>query len=285
MNMEQQKAQRGATQRQADPFNARLIERIDLNPELAIFRVAFDEGDIPEFEAGQYTTLGLLETPEEAAARAQRTGKSDKPKLILRAYSIASSPKVRQYMEFFVVLVKEGALTPKLWQLREGDRLFMGPKVTGKFTLDGVPEGKDLVMIATGTGLAPFLSMLHTYRGTGRWRRFVIIHGSRLSADLGYREHLETIASEDPSVIYIPAVTREPDTSNWQGLRGRVHVALEPATYRELVGAPLISEECHVFLCGNPAMIDQVTEDLTGRGFVTRDRDNPQGNIHFERYW
>ncbi len=270
-----------------NPFNATLIQRQDLTDELAIFRVKADS-PVEDFKPGQYTTLGLLQTPEEAAKNPpSRTGKDNtRPKLILRAYSIASSPNVRDdYLEFFLVLVDDGELTPKLWQLKEGDRLFMGPKITGKFTLDDIPPGKDLVMVATGTGLAPYLSMLHTYRNTDRWRRFIVIHGTRLAQDLGYRAELEQIAREDPTVTYIASVTREPEDSPWQGLRGRVPNILQPANYHELVGAPLDPEQCHVFLCGNPAMIEQVCNDLQPFGFTVRDRNNPDGNVHFESYW
>lgn len=269
-----------------DLFNGTLVERIDVTPDLALFRVLPDRG-VDAFEPGQYTTLGLPETDAEVRERLETTGRGgDKPKLVLRAYSIASSPKVRDYIEFFLIRVDDGKLTPKLWHLHEGDRLFIGPKITGKFTLEHVPPGKDLVMIATGTGLAPFISMLHTYRGgTDRWRRIVIIHGTRLSADLAYRAELQAVSRDDPSVIYIPTVTREPDESDWDGMRGRVHVALEPEVYQRLVGEPMTPEFCHVFLCGNPTMIDQVSDDLTGRGFLVCDREHPQGNIHFERYW
>ncbi|MEX0652779.1 MAG: ferredoxin--NADP reductase [Phycisphaeraceae bacterium] len=272
----------------AQMLNATLVSREDINEELAIFRVRPDSGEVPAFEPGQYTTLGLALTPEEAdEVMPTRSGKPHaKPKLLVRAYSIASPPKQRAYLEFFLVVVPDGALTPRLWKLREGDRLFMGPKITGKFTLDDIPPGKDLIMIATGTGLAPFLSMLHQYRHTNRWRRFVVIHGTRLAADLGYRAELERIAAEDPSVYYIPTVTREPNNSNWQGLRGRIHIALEPARYTEITeGGEITPEQCHVFLCGNPAMIEQVTAELGERGFVTKDRDHPEGTIHFESYW
>lgn len=285
MEQQPQIAPAASQQAQADPLNATLLERRDLTDELAIFRIQPDSGQVAPFLPGQYTSLGLMETEEEAAARPSRTGRPTRPKLILRAYSIASSPKVRDYLEFFLVLVKEGALTPKLWRLREGDRLYVSPKITGKFTLEKVPPGRDLVMVATGTGLAPYVSMLHTYRDTGLWRRAVVIHGTRLAADLAYRQELEQIAREDKSVVYIPTVTREPEGSPWQGMRGRVNTLIDPDRYHELVGSPLTPDQCHVFLCGNPDMIDQVAANLQQRGFVPRDRENPHGNIHFERYW
>lgn len=139
-------------------------------------------------------------------------------------------------------------------------------------------------MVSTGTGIAPFISMLRTYRGQDRWRRFVLIHGARFAADLGYSDELNEVIHSDPSVTYVPLVTREPPESAWQGLRGRVQHALDPATYEAVVGAPLTPEECHVFLCGNPAMIDAVEALLVERGFAT-DTHEQRGNLHFERYW
>lgn len=265
-------------------FNATITERRDLTEELAIMRLQLDSGEVPAFEPGQYATLGLPEYDENGEVKLTRRGK---PKLIRRPYSIASPPSdARGELEFYLIIVEEGQLTPKLWELYEGDRVYMDERCRGNFTLDPVPPGKDLVMISTGTGLAPYVSMLKTYRGTGFWNKCIIIHGTRLERDLGYREELEQIASEDPDVIYVPTCTREPSDSNWDGLRGRVHVILEPKTFTELTGDELTPENCHVFLCGNPAMIDQCEAELTERGFSTYDRrKNPEGNLHLERYW
>ncbi len=154
-------------------------------------------------------------------------------------------------------------------------------------TLRDVPPGRDIVCVATGTGIAPFMSMLKAYRGRDRWNRFIVIHGTRLAADLGYRGELEHIAREDPSVVYLPTVTREPagGGSDWSGLQGRVHALLEPDTFARLTGVALLPESSHVFLCGNPDMVDDCEANLLERGFTVRDRHHPHGNIHFERYW
>jgi ferredoxin--NADP+ reductase len=268
-----------------DLFNASLVEREDLTPELAIFRIRYNDGDVPEFLPGQFTTLGLPPDPEEAQASAV-PGRKRGPKLIRRAYSIASSPLQKEALDFYIVVVDGGKFTPKLWRLQPGDRIFMDRRISGHFTLEGVPDGKDLVCISTGTGLAPFVSMLKTYRSQpNRWRKFVVIHGTRLCVDLGYRAELEQIAREDPRVVYLPTCTREPDGSIWEGMRGRVHHLLEPDKYHQLVGHPLTPENAHVFLCGNPDMIDQCEKELQGRGFSVKDKKNPDGTIHFERYW
>lgn len=264
-------------------LNATLAVRTDLTPELAIVRVAPDAG-VPDFKPGQYATLGVLPDPESEQAK-----KKGLAKLVLRPYSISSSPLEKESLEFYLALVPQGQFTPRIWDLREGERLYMAPKCKGKFVLDEVPPDRDLVMIATGTGLAPFVSMYKTYRDTGRWRRFVLVHGARYCPDLGFRAELEELAERDPSLIYIPTCSREPTPTgraeDWYGLRGRVNVAIEQNAFRELAGVDLSPDTCHVFLCGNPAMIDEVTADLVARGFTPKDREHPDGNVHLEKYW
>ena len=265
-----------------DPFNTTLINRQDVTDDLCIIRLRPDSGQVPDFEPGQSISIGLPRPP--TADRSAVRPASDRPRLIRRAYSIASSPVIRDYVELYVALVGDGKLTPRVWDLHPNDRLWMDHQIKGEFTLQGITPGKDLVMVGTGTGLAPYISMLRTYRGQSRWNRFVIIHGVRLAQDLGYRQELERISAEDPTVFYIPMVTREPESSPWQGMRGRVQVALEDGTYQRLMGGKLDSATCQVFLCGNPDMISCVQSMLELRGFVMQTRQQP-GNIHFERYW
>ncbi|MBI4578726.1 MAG: ferredoxin--NADP reductase [Planctomycetes bacterium] len=265
-------------------YNATLIHRTDVTPELSVVRFRPDSGLIPEFLPGQFIKLGLPREegvePVQAGPGRPRSG----PRLIRRAYSIASSPRQRDCVEIFVVRVEGGKLTPKLWVLDLGGRAWMDDKISGRFTLDPVPPHKDVVMVATGTGIAPFVSMLRTYHDQPRWRRAVLINGVRYAPDLGYREELEALARANPRVRYIPIVSRDPGDGAWTGLRGRVQVVLDPAVYESQVGAALDPDDCHVMLCGNPEMIDSVQAMLAQRGFRPHSSDQP-GNIHFERYW
>ena len=261
-------------------LNAEVLAREDLTDELCVVKVRPDAGKVAEFKPGQYATLGVLPDPDSDQAKKKGLGK-----LLLRPYSVASSPRDLSHLEFYLALVQDGQCTPKLWEQQVGDRVFMTPKCKGTFTIDSIPDGKDLVTVATGTGLAPFLSMLRTFRGTGRWNRFVAIHGTRLCGDLGYRHELQQIADEDDGVFYLPTCSREPETTDWSGFRGRVNHLLNDGALRQHTGVALDPATCHVLLCGNPAMIDEVEEDLTGRGFVPKDREHPDGNLHFERYW
>ena len=227
-----------------------------------------------DFEPGQYAELAIPEPAVDGETK----------KFVRRPYSIASSPTDGRFLEFFIVAVAGGELTPKLQELPVGSRVWLGPKIKGKFTLNEVPAGKDLVLIGTGTGLAPFISMVRKYRNAGRWNRVAVIHCVRLSADLGYKAELERYAKEDPNFRYIPTVTREPAESSWSGLRGRVQPIFEPDNFEKLAGFPLDTNQCQVMMCGNPEMITSVQELLESKGFRHHTKKNP-GNIHFERFW
>jgi ferredoxin--NADP+ reductase len=282
----------------ADPYNARIVEKRLLHDTLGVFRIAYEGADVPDFEPGQFTNLALLppapaggaadpaaptDAPDEGVRRRRRRG----PRLVRRAYSICSPPSEKRWLEFYIVAVDEGALTPRVFDLGVGGRLFMDTKIKGHFTLDGVPPGRDLVTVATGTGIAPFLSMYQQYREQDRWDRFVFIHGVRYAKDLGYRDELTAFAAQDPRVTYLPVVSREPKDA-WDGLHGRVSGLFRDGVYERLVGVPLDPRRTHVFLCGNPAMIDELEAELTadgGPGFVTKTPRQKDGNLHFERYW
>jgi ferredoxin--NADP+ reductase len=205
-------------------------------------------------------------------------------RLTRRPYSIASAATDRQEIELYLARIESGRLTPRIWRCRVGNRVWLDDRVSGHFTLADVSRDRDLLFIATGTGLAPFMSMLRTYRHRDRWRRLMIVHGVRRADDLGYRDELEAAAREDGSFAYVPIVSREPAGSTWDGLRGRVQAVLTGGVYEEHTGAGLSPERAHVFLCGNPAMIQDVEALLLPRGFRLHTRKTP-GNLHYERYW
>jgi ferredoxin--NADP+ reductase len=251
-------------------LNAVVLHREDLTGRLAVVKVAPDGWALPTFVPGQYATLGLPD--------------ADKPGgLLRRVYSIASPPGL-DHLEFYIQLVQDGEFTRELWPLGPGEPLFLSPKLGGKFTLEAVPDDADLLLVATGTGLAPFVSMLRHFQGSGRWRRCVVAHGARDESELGYRALLERLAADDRSLTYLPMLTRQPDDRTWAGLRGRVQGLLEGDAYLDHVGAPLDPARCHVFLCGNPAMIDDMEARLKPLGFRQHTAAAP-GNLHFERYW
>lgn len=257
----------------ADKLNAVLVDRQMINPDLARFRVQYKDREVPAFQPGQYVNLGVPGPMVDG-----------KPgKLVRRMYSIASPATERDALEFYIVKVDGGALTPSLFDLNVGDGLFVAERITGHFTMEHTPPGRDLVMVGTGTGLAPFRSMLLTYRGQARWRKFVLLEGCRLRRDLGYFEELSALAEQGEDFQYLPTLTRE--SGPWGGLAGRVTDLLQPEKLGELTGVELKPESASVFLCGNPAMITQVEQELMALGYGVYSHKNPTGTLHFEKYW
>lgn len=270
-----------------DQLNATVTRRADISPNLMILRVEAD-GELFDFEPGQYCVLGL---PPEA--RRIETGREDPPiaekkrtQMIRRAYSIASSSRLKEYLEFYVSLVHSGGLTPRLFALGEGDRIWLSPKATGLFTLNQVPAYADLFLLATGTGLAPYVSMIRTdlLDPTHR-RRIVIAHGARHSFELGYRAELETLARRFDNLIYIPSISRPDEEESWSGETGYLQHQLAEGRLEELAEVALSPASSHVFLCGNPDMIDAAVAILARRGFSEWSRKNPEGQVHMEKYW
>ncbi len=260
-------------------LNARVLAREALSPSVFLLRVRPDEGELPPFEPGQFVQAGLiLPTPPRDGSGAPR------PRLQKRSYSLASAPGDARGLELCIARVEGGRLTPELARLDAGAQLWLDPRPLGRFTLEGVPPARDLLLVATGTGLAPYVSMLRAYGGKQRWRRLVIVHGVRESADLAYRAELEEAARLDASVRYIPVVSREGVPGRWTGLSGRVQQVLEPRKLEDLAGIALDPRHTHVLLCGNPAMIDETRALLEKRGYVL---DTPEklGGLRLERYW
>jgi ferredoxin--NADP+ reductase len=274
-----------------DQLNATVTARQDISPGLFILRVESD-GDLFEFVPGQYCVLGLPpQAPRCEGADEEPPPKDEKEakkraKMIRRAYSIASSSKVGEYLEFYVTLVQSGGLTPRLYALKPGDRIWLGPKATGLFTMQEVPDTADLFLLATGTGLAPYVSMIRTdLLDRDKARRIVIAHGARYSWDLGYRAELEGLAHRHENLIYVPSITRPGDDPSWQGETGYLQDQLADGRLEELSEVALSPATCHVFLCGNPAMIEAATEFLVKRDFKEWTRQEPEGQIHLEKYW
>jgi ferredoxin/flavodoxin---NADP+ reductase len=267
----------------ADSYNATVAQRLEIAPGLIILRVIPD-AELFRFGAGQYTVLGLKRKESRVAGDDPADPSGDPEKMIKRAYSIASSSVASEYIEFYLTLVSSGELTPRLFALDVGGRLFLGGKATGVFTLDRVPEGHHLLLVATGTGLAPYMSMLRSELICGGPRRFVVLHGARYSWDLGYRTELSVLSRQCANLTYLPVISRARDDSTWNGLTGYLQDVLFSGVVEERSGIPVNPETVHVFLCGNPAMIEAAKAGLIARSFVP-DKGRIIGTIHTEEYW
>lgn len=271
------------SQANKSPYTATVISREEINPQLIVLRVQPD-GDLFPFKPGQFAVLGLLGAEARVPEADPEEPPVDPGKLIRRAYSIASSSVERQYLEFYLALVTSGELTPRLFCLRPGSRVFLSPKASGLFTLDRVPPEKGLLLVATGTGLAPYMSMLRTLLIGDTERRYVVVHGARYSWDLGYRAELESLARLRPNLTYIPSITRAAEDPFFRGPCGRLQTLLEQGIIEANSGLRVEPASMEAFLCGNPDMIERVKEWLIQRGFEP-DRSGQRGTIHVEEYW
>jgi ferredoxin/flavodoxin---NADP+ reductase len=264
-------------------YNATVIGREEINPQLIILRVRPD-ATVFDFTPGQFAVLGLLGGEARVAEAVPEESAPAPDKLIRRAYSISSSNQEKHYVEFYLTLVTSGQLTPRLFALNYGSRIFLGPKVSGVFTLNRVSPGKAAILIATGTGLAPYVSMLRTTLIAETERKFVVVHGARCSWDLGYRGELESLARLRPNFTYIPTITRPQSDPHFAGHSGRIQTLMEQGVIEKESGIALDPTKTDVFLCGNPEMIIAVKALLLARGFKT-DQGKEIGTIHVEEYW
>ena len=230
-------------------FQARILERRDLSPDLWLLRV--DPGAPFKFLAGQYATLGV-----------EQNGKR-----IERAYSIVSSP-YEDALEFFLELVPHGELTPLLYNLKQGDSLICRKIAKGRFTLDLRSGHTEHLLVSTVTGIAPFVSYIRTlYRdwksGDGPMpgnHKFYCLQGGSRSWEFGYREELERYAAEVPWFKYVATVSRPWEDEKWKGETGRVDDVLRK--YADLWGCT--AHNSTAYLCGHPDMIEN------GKGMLKR---------------
>jgi len=266
-------------------LNAVVQQRFEVAPGLMVIRVAPDGWRLPEFSPGQFAVLGL---PPEAPRCENSDDEEQVPKpgkLIRRAYSIASSSATREYIEFYITLVHSGALTPRLFALGPGDRLWLGPKITGNFTLDDAPADAHLLLVATGTGLAPYMSMLRTMLHEAGERRIAVLLGARHSWDLGYQSELLTMDRLSPAFSYQPIISRPAEEPvPWGGLTGYVQDLWCGRQIGREWGFPPTPNDTRVFLCGNPAMIEDMVTLLADEGFREHSRKQA-GHVFVERYW
>lgn len=242
--------------------NGRVLARRDWVEGLITLTI---EAEIQPFKPGQFLNLGL------------RIGDHTS----LRPYSMASAPGAP--LEFYLSEVEEGDFSPSLCCLQPGDSLLVDPKPNGFFTLDWVPEARDLWLMATGTGLGPFISMLRAGELFRKFAHVVVVHGVRSVSALGYSNEIEDLAARNPGrLTYVPAVTR--DNASAGVTRGRITSALLDGRLERAAGRELADHTSQVMLCGNPGMVEEMLKILAGRGLL-RHRTRRPGHVTIEKYW
>lgn len=228
---------------------AELIERTNVSANLAILR--FRMAEQPFFTAGQFATIGIVVDGE----------------MVERPYSIVSSPH-EPFLEFFVELVPGGSITPKLWELKLGSTILVRRRIVGQLTLD--TSVTHHLMLATVTGVAPFVSILRTQqidrgRGATSNQQFVVIHGASHSADFGpYRSELEEL-SRAGWLTYIPTISRPWTEPGWIGETGRIEDVLRK--HADQLGFDHINSVAYA--CGHPQMVANVKAILARARFGT----------------
>jgi ferredoxin/flavodoxin---NADP+ reductase len=237
-------------------LSGRVIENRHWTDTLFSLRVA---DAALSFEAGQFVRIAL----DIKGAR------------VARAFSFVNPPD-DPVLEFYGVIVPEGPLSPRLAKLNAGDALYVAPNPAGFLVLSEVPDAETLWLIATGTGLAPFLSLLRTETPGRRFRNVVLVHAVRYTSELTYRE----VISATPA-RYVTFVSREPAPGS---LTGRIPGAIADGRLEAAAGLPLTPQTSHVMLCGNPQMLRDATAALIARGMRKHRRRAP-GHITVESFW
>ena len=223
------------------------------------------------FRPGQFARLGVRKASGS---------------IIWRAYSLVSAPH-DEFLEFFSIVVPDGEFTSELSRLQAGDELLVEQQAFGYLTLDRFVDGRDLWLLASGTGLAPFLSLLQDPEVWQRFARIVLVYSVRNRQELAYQALIEGLAQRDylqglgARLVYLPLVTREtlPGT-----LQGRVTTLLANGELERAAGFALEPEQSRVMLCGNPQMIEDCRTLLKSRDLQLSLTRRP-GQVAVENYW
>jgi ferredoxin--NADP+ reductase len=228
-----------------------------------LFTLGVAAPEVAEFEPGQFLQLGIE----------QGNGHLHRP------YSVASPHG--EVLEFFIVLVEEGRLTPRLWAMEVGSEIDVSMKAAGSFTLKHCPDASTLWLIATGTGLAPYIAMLRRNEAWERYERIVVVHGVRYGFDLAYQPELAAHKQKHGDRFdYVPAVSRQEVEGT---LYGRITSRIRDGSLEESIQHKF-EEDCCVMMCGNPEMLNEA-ESLLGERGIRRHKRKEPGQIVVERYW
>ncbi|PMX02142.1 ferredoxin--NADP(+) reductase [Pseudomonas sp. FW215-R2] len=246
-----------------------LLDVQPLTPSLFTLRTTRDAGF--RFRAGQFARLGVTKADGST---------------VWRAYSMVSSP-FDEFLEFFSIVVPGGEFTSELSRLKAGDTLLVDRQAFGYLTLDRFVEGRDLWLLSTGTGVAPFLSILQDFEVWEKFERIILVYSVREARELAYQQLIAELTQRDYLAEYahkfqfIPVVTREPCLG---ALNGRITTLIENGELEQTAGVELDPAHSRVMLCGNPQMIDDTRALLKQRGMSLSLTRRP-GQVAVENYW
>jgi ferredoxin/flavodoxin---NADP+ reductase len=241
-------------------MSGHVAARSEISPELWIVRVRPAEG--LAFISGQYVTVGL---PGNA-------------RMVERAYSVASSPDEPE-LEFFLELVPGGELTPQLYQVPVGGEVYLRRMAKGRFLYDSKSNHPNHFMVATVTGVAPYVSMVREFvarahKGDPVLNRIVVLQAASLPQELGYLDELTAYSREHGWLLYVPTISRIWESPEWRGERGRA----EDVTRKYLDRLGFTPADTTVYVCGNPDMVENTKGVLRRAGF-------PKESVKEEIYW
>ena len=254
----------------AEQFTAQTPPDVQpLTPSLFTLRTTRDAGF--RFRAGQFARLGVTKADGST---------------VWRAYSMVSSP-FDEFLEFFSIVVPGGEFTGELSRLQVGDTLLVERQAFGYLTLDRFVDGRDLWLLSTGTGVAPFLSILQDFEVWERFERIILVYSVREARELAYQSLIAELSRRDylaehaHKLQFIPTVTREKFPG---ALHGRITSLIENGELEREAGVELTPEHSRVMLCGNPQMIDD-TRALLKKRHMSLSLTRRPGQVAVENYW
>lgn len=243
-------------------IEGKVVESTHWTPILFSLKI---DAETKPFRAGQFTSLALEIDGERIA----------------RPYSFISAPHIDP-KEFFFYTATNGQLSNELVKLKVGDAVWVKEQPNGFFVLDEIPQAEDLWMLATGTGIAPFLSILETEEVWTRFKHVVLVQAVRSAQDLLYQEQISRIGERQGAQFsHQTFVSRETVIDSF---KGRIPAALENGELESATGLTLETHTSQIMLCGNPGMVKDASDVLKARGFSKNRRRTP-GQLTTENYW